>query len=183
MENNQEKPRRGRQKIEIKKVEKPSQLHVTFSKRRAGLFRKAGEISALCGGEMAVLVRSPANKVYAFGHPSAESILDRYAASRPPGQPDAHANASVDDQPGKAKYLEAKAKLEAEEAREKRIKEVMGGAGGNGLWWEAPIDKLGLDELEKYTAALEALQKNLLTRADELAMASASPSSYLDIPY
>ncbi|KAK3030914.1 hypothetical protein RJ639_036652 [Escallonia herrerae] len=181
MENNLKKPCRGRQRIEIKKVEKPSQLHVTFSKRRAGLFKKAGEISALCGGEMAVLVRSPANKVYAFGHPSAESILDRYVAS-PPGQPEAHANAS-EDEPGKAKYLEAKAKLEGEEAREKRIEEVMGGAGGNGLWWEAPIDKLGLDELEKYTAALEALQKNLLTRADELAMASASPSSFLDIPY
>ncbi|KAK3013123.1 hypothetical protein RJ639_010124 [Escallonia herrerae] len=68
---------------------------------------------------MAVLVRSPANKVYAFGHPSAESILDRYAASRPPAQLDVHLNASMDE-PGKAKYLEAKAKLDTKEAREKR---------------------------------------------------------------
>ncbi|KAK3027073.1 hypothetical protein RJ639_040905 [Escallonia herrerae] len=59
--------------------------------------KESGEISTLCGGEMAVLVRSPANKVYAFGHPSVESILDRYAASRPPGQPDVHVNASMDE--------------------------------------------------------------------------------------
>ncbi|XP_057469665.1 agamous-like MADS-box protein AGL61 [Actinidia eriantha] len=46
---------RGRQRIEIKKIQKRSQLQVTFSKRKAGLFKKAGELSVLCGVDVAVI--------------------------------------------------------------------------------------------------------------------------------
>ena len=49
----------GRQKIEIKKIEKKRSLEVTFSKRRTGLFKKAGELCFLCSVEVAVIVFSP----------------------------------------------------------------------------------------------------------------------------
>ncbi|KAF4379402.1 hypothetical protein G4B88_022492 [Cannabis sativa] len=49
--NNNKRTTQGRQKIEIKKLEKKSNKQVTFSKRRSGLFKKAAELSVLCGSE------------------------------------------------------------------------------------------------------------------------------------
>jgi hypothetical protein len=66
----------GRQKIEIRRIERNEVRHVCFSKRRAGLFSKASELSILCGAGVAVVVFfSPAGKAFCFGHPSAESVL------------------------------------------------------------------------------------------------------------
>ncbi|WJZ85753.1 hypothetical protein VitviT2T_005273 [Vitis vinifera] len=49
----------GRQKIEIKKIEKKRSLEVTFSKCQTGLFKKAGELCFLCSVEAIVIVFSP----------------------------------------------------------------------------------------------------------------------------
>ena len=56
----------GRRKIEIKKIESKDRLMVTFSKRRAGLFKKAQQLSQLSGATVAVLVFSPAGKPFTF---------------------------------------------------------------------------------------------------------------------
>ena len=52
-------------------------------------------------------------------------------------------------------------------------------AYGGGLWWDEPIDGLGLAELEQYVASLEELKKNVAMRADELMLVKAAsmPSS------
>ncbi|XP_051146962.1 agamous-like MADS-box protein AGL62 [Andrographis paniculata] len=55
-----------------------SNLQVTFSKRRAGLFKKASELCTLCGSEAAMVVFSPADKPYCFGHPNAKTVFDRF---------------------------------------------------------------------------------------------------------
>lgn len=68
----------GRQKIEMAKIKDESNLQVTFSKRRSGLFKKASELSTLCGVEIAIIVFSPGNKVFSFGHPDVENIINRY---------------------------------------------------------------------------------------------------------
>ncbi|EPS64141.1 hypothetical protein M569_10640, partial [Genlisea aurea] len=68
----------GRRKIEIRKIEKKQNRQVTFTKRRMGLFRKASEIGVLCGAEMAILVRSPAGKIFAFGNPSPDSVISLF---------------------------------------------------------------------------------------------------------
>nr|XP_027088710.1 agamous-like MADS-box protein AGL62 [Coffea arabica] len=73
----------GRKKIEIQKIQKKTNLQVTFSKRRRGLLKKAAELSALCGADVAVLVQSPAGKVFAAnGRASVNSIIDRYVAGK-----------------------------------------------------------------------------------------------------
>lgn len=72
------KPSIGRQKIEIKRIENEEARQVCFSKRRAGLFKKATELSILCGAEMALVVFSPAGKPFTFGHPSVDLVADRY---------------------------------------------------------------------------------------------------------
>lgn len=74
------KPSMGRQKI---KIEIKNHLQVTFSKRRSGLFKKASELCTLCGVEMAIIVFSPARKVFSFGHPNVEYIIDRFLTRNP----------------------------------------------------------------------------------------------------
>ncbi|CAK8578364.1 unnamed protein product [Lathyrus sativus] len=68
----------GRRKIEIEMVKDPNTRQVTFSKRRTGLFKKANELSILCGAEVAIVVFSPGNKPYSFGHPGVDVVAANY---------------------------------------------------------------------------------------------------------
>ena len=56
----------GRGKIEIKKIENVNSRQVTFSKRRAGLLKKAKELAILCDAEVGVIVFSSTGKLYEF---------------------------------------------------------------------------------------------------------------------
>jgi hypothetical protein len=56
----------GRGKIEIKKIENANSRQVTFSKRRAGLLKKAQELAILCDAEVAVIVFSNTGKLFEF---------------------------------------------------------------------------------------------------------------------
>ncbi|XP_042006067.1 MADS-box transcription factor 23-like [Salvia splendens] len=77
-ENEQRMKGKGRQKIEMAKIENDTNLQVTFSKRRAGVFKKASELGTLCGAECALVVFSPGNKPHSFGHPSVEAVTNRF---------------------------------------------------------------------------------------------------------
>ncbi|KAK4776450.1 hypothetical protein SAY86_005138 [Trapa natans] len=68
----------GRGRIEIKKIENVNSRQVTFSKRRNGLFKKAGELSVLCDAEVAVIVFSNTGKLYQFSSTSMDHTLERY---------------------------------------------------------------------------------------------------------
>ncbi|XP_072151375.1 uncharacterized protein [Setaria viridis] len=61
----------------------PDAWQVCFSKRHAGLFKKVSELSILCGADVATVIFSPAGKAFSFGHPSVESILDRFLDTSP----------------------------------------------------------------------------------------------------
>ncbi|WOL03576.1 agamous-like MADS-box protein AGL62 [Canna indica] len=70
---------------------------VCFSKRHNGLFKKAIELSSLCGVEI-VVIFSPADKVFSFGHPSVEWVVDRFLAGnrhRQPSPTESHREAAV----------------------------------------------------------------------------------------
>jgi hypothetical protein len=73
----------GRRKIEIESVKGPNTRHVTFSKRRSGLFKKANELSILCGAEVAIVMFSPGNKPYSFGHPGVDVVAAKYLQQDP----------------------------------------------------------------------------------------------------
>uniref|UniRef100_A0A7N2MJS5 MADS-box domain-containing protein n=1 Tax=Quercus lobata TaxID=97700 RepID=A0A7N2MJS5_QUELO len=77
------KKTKGKQKIEMKKIDKEVSL-VTFSKRRFGINKKASELVTLCGAEVGVVVFSPAGKPFSFGHPSVESVANRFLKRNPP---------------------------------------------------------------------------------------------------
>ncbi|PIA31143.1 hypothetical protein AQUCO_05200029v1 [Aquilegia coerulea] len=76
MVNMVKKSTKGRQKIEIKRINDEASRQVTFSKRRSGLFKKFSELSILCGVKTGVVIFSPAGKAYSFGHPNIKSIVD-----------------------------------------------------------------------------------------------------------
>ncbi|KAL6197528.1 hypothetical protein ACLB2K_033136 [Fragaria x ananassa] len=65
-------------KIKIEKIESLPARQVTFSKRRKGLFKKAGELSVLCDAKVAVIVFSSTNKLYELSRSSTKDIIARY---------------------------------------------------------------------------------------------------------
>ncbi|XP_050384983.1 agamous-like MADS-box protein AGL18 [Argentina anserina] len=74
--------RTGPRRTKIEKIEHLSSRQVTFSKRRKGLFNKAGDFSVRCGAEIAVIVFSNTKKLYEFSSTSMEHILSRYIKSK-----------------------------------------------------------------------------------------------------
>ncbi|WCJ31333.1 Agamous-like MADS-box protein AGL104 [Euphorbia peplus] len=56
----------GRSKIEMKRIENNIYRHITFSKRKSGLIKKAYELCILCDIEIAVIIFSPAGKLFLY---------------------------------------------------------------------------------------------------------------------
>ncbi|XVE76769.1 hypothetical protein DITRI_Ditri13aG0007400 [Diplodiscus trichospermus] len=72
----------GRGKIEIKRIENANSRQVTFSKRRAGLLKKAKELAILCDAEVAVIIFSNTGKLFEFASSGMKKILSRYKSSQ-----------------------------------------------------------------------------------------------------
>ncbi|XP_019056051.1 PREDICTED: MADS-box transcription factor 23-like isoform X2 [Nelumbo nucifera] len=68
----------GRGKIEIKRIENATSRQVTFSKRRAGLLKKAQELSILCDAEVALIIFSSCGKLFEFASSCMKRTLSRY---------------------------------------------------------------------------------------------------------
>ncbi|XP_065871034.1 agamous-like MADS-box protein AGL15 isoform X2 [Euphorbia lathyris] len=68
----------GRGKIEIKRIENANSRQVTFSKRRAGLLKKARELAILCDSEVAVIIFSNTGKLFEFSSSGMKRTLARY---------------------------------------------------------------------------------------------------------
>ncbi|KAK9287503.1 hypothetical protein L1049_015924 [Liquidambar formosana] len=45
-------------------------------------------------------------------------------------------------------------------------------------WWEAPIDELGMHELEQLRVSMEELKKSVAIQADKLSIKAANPSPF-----
>uniref|UniRef100_A0A0E0AY31 MADS-box domain-containing protein n=1 Tax=Oryza glumipatula TaxID=40148 RepID=A0A0E0AY31_9ORYZ len=72
--------RRKKGKVELRRIEDRTSRQVRFSKRRSGLFKKAYELSVLCDAQVALLVFSPAGRLYEFASStsSIDTIFGRY---------------------------------------------------------------------------------------------------------
>ena len=68
---------KGRKKIAISYIHDKSRRHITFSKRKKGLLKKAHELSALTGTEILLLVVSESGLVYTFATQKLEPIITR----------------------------------------------------------------------------------------------------------
>ncbi|XP_052176652.1 agamous-like MADS-box protein AGL61 [Diospyros lotus] len=166
--NMKKKTTQGRQKIEIKKIESLSNRQVTFSKRRVGLFNKASELCVLTGAQVAVIVKSPGKRIFAFGHPSVEYVLDRYLNG---GAAAADGNLpSLSTTVFNRRYDEVVSELDEEKKRMGTMEELKSRERDNngGFWWDRPVGEIEWPELERYMAALEELKKKVAMRADEM---------------
>ncbi|XWS61551.1 hypothetical protein CRYUN_Cryun07bG0135000 [Craigia yunnanensis] len=70
----------GRSKIEMKLIEDKICRQVTFSKRRAGLLKKAYEVSVLCDAEIGLIIFSSTGELFDYCRQpqSMEQIIGRY---------------------------------------------------------------------------------------------------------
>ncbi|XBI95960.1 hypothetical protein VPH35_032321 [Triticum aestivum] len=85
-------------------IEDDKQRSVTFSKRRAGLFKGASNLSALTGAKVAVVLESESGKMHAFGTPSVKPIIDAFLSRDPLMEP-------LADNAGKARVASLQSKV------------------------------------------------------------------------
>ncbi|CAK8573794.1 unnamed protein product [Lathyrus sativus] len=153
---------RGRQKIEMKKMSNESNLQVTFSKRRSGLFKKASELCTLCDADVALVVFSPSEKVFSFGHPHVDTVIDRYLSRVSPQNIDtmqfieAHRGAILRDLSKQLTEINNTLDIEKKCGDElnylRKVTEAQ-------FWWTCSIDRMNMTQLELFKKALEELKK------------------------
>ncbi|WVQ78571.1 hypothetical protein IAT38_000657 [Cryptococcus sp. DSM 104549] len=68
----------GRKKIEIRPLTDERNRNVTFLKRKAGLMKKAWELSVLCAADVSLLIFSASGKAYEFSSKELDAEIDRY---------------------------------------------------------------------------------------------------------
>nr|QOC69171.1 MADS transcription factor AP3-1 [Hydrastis canadensis] len=70
----------GRGKIEIKRIENLTNRQVTYSKRRAGIFKKAKELTILCDAQLSLIMFSSSGKLTDFtsNSDSPKPVFDKY---------------------------------------------------------------------------------------------------------
>lgn len=71
------KHQKERRKIEIKFIQDKSRRHITFSKRKAGIMKKAYELSVLTGTQVLLLVVSETGLVYTFTTPKLQPLVTK----------------------------------------------------------------------------------------------------------
>ncbi|KAL5606344.1 hypothetical protein BROUX41_002761 [Berkeleyomyces rouxiae] len=76
-EDDDDKGGRERRKIEIKFIKDKSRRHITFSKRKAGIMKKAYELSVLTGTQVLLLVVSETGLVYTFTTPKLQPLVTK----------------------------------------------------------------------------------------------------------
>jgi hypothetical protein len=163
---NQRKKSTGRKKIEIKKLDKQANKQVTFSKRRQGLFRKASELCVLCDVHAAIIVFSPADKLYCFGQPNTETIVDSYVRGTTKFEDLKSAGDSQNYEAYNKKYEEALKVLELEK-KKLADAENLAKFWNTFDWWNDSIDDMSSNQLEQFMVSMYELRRKLIEKADE----------------
>ncbi|RDX61777.1 Agamous-like MADS-box protein AGL61, partial [Mucuna pruriens] len=159
----QRKKNTGRKKIEIKKLDKASNKQVTFSKRRTGLFKKASELCILCDVHVAIIVFSPADKLFCFGHPDIDTIIARYFKGTADFESTKSRGKLVSYEEHNRQYEESMKKLELEKKNLSQTETLA--KNWNRRWWDDSIDQMTDDQLEQFMVSVYELRKKLAERA------------------
>ncbi|KAK6945876.1 Transcription factor, MADS-box [Dillenia turbinata] len=159
------KKNRGRQKIVMEKMQKKSNLQVTFSKRRTGLFKKASELSTLCGAEIAIVVFSPGKRVFSYGNPCVDMVINRFLSKN-----SNTVNSDLDElmefqRDANVRELNAQLsrlldQLEMEKRRGEELDQAIKATQMRN-WWEAPVEQLGEEQLKVLKISLDGLKKEV----------------------
>ncbi|CAH8253532.1 unnamed protein product [Arabidopsis lyrata] len=147
----------GRGRVQLKRIENKINRQVTFSKRRAGLLKKAQEISVLCDAEVSLIVFSHKGKLFEYTSESCmEKVLERYErysyAERQLIAPDSHINA----QPNwSMEYSRLKAKIELLERNQRH-------------YLGEDLEPMSLKDLQNLEQQLETALKHIRSRKNQL---------------
>ncbi|KAK4793467.1 hypothetical protein SAY86_023902 [Trapa natans] len=184
------KTSRGRRKTPAEKMTNDVHRHVTFSKRRKGIFKKASEICTLCNAQAAILAFSEKGKVYSFGHPSVEEVLDRfvkdtiYNGQQRAGQ---ERVCAVEEKDKSARIQKLNLRLnqvlrekEKQNALFEEVKQVMAQISSR----RKPVEECNIFELNKLDEELQALKKKVMDKMYSVCKETAStelpPQPYFD---
>ncbi|KAL0312207.1 UNVERIFIED_CONTAM: Agamous-like MADS-box protein [Sesamum radiatum] len=156
---------RGRQKIPMRLVQSQDDLYATFSKRRLGLYKKASELSTLCGVDTGVIIFSPTNNPYSFFHPSMESVVERYRnPDQPPNDVEGHTRTRIEQLNKRLdEVLDIKDQIKE---REKYLDEVDKTRPKG--WWEKPVESLNAQQVKEWKAWFGELRARVTSRIEEL---------------
>ncbi|KAL0699378.1 hypothetical protein Bca4012_055500 [Brassica carinata] len=179
----------GRRKIKMEKVQDTNTKQVTFSKRRLGLFKKAGELATLCNAEVGIMVFSPGNKPYPYGSPSFELVAERYNNE---SEDSDSSETSSNGRRNKARQEKRICKrlnaimeqVEAEKKRGEDLENQLETAGEEKF--DKPIEELSLEELKEYEAKMmdmhDMIQGNIarMEGSSTLVILSKDAQKYLE---
>ncbi|CAI9109199.1 OLC1v1008974C1 [Oldenlandia corymbosa var. corymbosa] len=165
-----------------------SNLQVTFSKRRKGLFKKASELCTRTGSELAVVVFSPGNKVYTFGSPSVDQVLEKYETKAPhfiapqgsTNEPH-QANSSTNTLRLTEELNPLEDHMDAIKKKSEKLTQ-MASANHNRYWWKAPIEELSVEQLEYLKLAYEKLDRRVHIQAQKGLPLNANLFTNFNIP-
>ncbi|XP_051146202.1 truncated transcription factor CAULIFLOWER A-like [Andrographis paniculata] len=145
----------GRGKVQLKRIENKINRQVTFSKRRAGLLKKAHEISVLCDAEVALIVFSHKGKLFEYSTDSSmDRILEKYErysfAERQlvSPEPQSPANWTLE-------YSKLRARIEL---LQRNHRHYMG----------EDLDSMSLKDLQNLEQQLDSAIKNIRSRKNQL---------------
>ncbi|CAM8880734.1 unnamed protein product [Rhodiola kirilowii] len=65
-------------KTQMRLVEREEDRLITFSKRKAGINKKATELSVMCGAQVAIILFSPKGNAFAYGHPDLKYVVNKF---------------------------------------------------------------------------------------------------------
>ncbi|XP_051133260.1 agamous-like MADS-box protein AGL29 [Andrographis paniculata] len=161
---------RGRQRIPIQQIENQSDRYASFSKRRLSLYKKASELSTLCGANMGIIIYSPTGNPYSFFSPNMDVLLRRYrnptqAPDRMIGYIEDHLRNQIQQQNQQLdEVLEMKEEIKA---RDKELNKI-DPTRVKGWWEHVPIESLGPGEVLEWTAWFETVQAQANQRLEEM---------------
>jgi hypothetical protein len=172
------KKTKGRQKVELKRIDNQDDRLITFSKRRSGIYKNASELVVLTGAEITVIVFSPSGKPLSFGHPSVESVINRFLED--PSSMDStyhlvEARRRMRIEELARKYDEMQRQLDEKKETSHRLKGKRKENDSKG-WWDAPIEELDLKDLIELEKKFERLQMtNKIAKNNDGASSSQAP--------
>ncbi|KAF5736651.1 putative mads box protein [Tripterygium wilfordii] len=165
--------RRGRGKIELKKIENEEDLFSTFSKRKGSIYKKASELVTLCGAQVGFVIYSPAGTPFSFGHPSFKTIANEFLGRDPPenDQPNPllEENRLARIQELTQKMDNLMTRLDQAKKREKELLNLSKNTKKKGKSIiNLDVDKIdSLEELKQTVASLEELYPKLCAQFQE----------------
>nr|QWX93782.1 MADS-box protein 43 [Cunninghamia lanceolata] len=144
-------------KIPIKKIENPNKRQVCFSKRKMGIFKKASELSIMCGTEIAIIVFSSAGKAFTFGSPNIDFVVDKYQ----------NISVHINDKKvhkswrSEQQYNFILRELDAEKKHTEMLK-IQEGNKQADSWWRRNIEDLELHQLREFNDSLKGLKERIV---------------------